>query len=195
MLKNKKILLTILLIFIVAIISFFIGTNVANKSIIRNQSIETQKLTATSEENGYVKTTDHLSEVNTSLQTGIEQGKLAIWEAIRNSEVLSAKTDSSGNPIYGNVTDIESLENAISSDNDNSAQSGKITIDGYIKHTLRFSGHFACRNTATFRIIITNGVITSCTLLSNGQNQDTCTAGWTYTDIIDEIGITSITIE
>ena len=125
--KFQKLILGIILVLLM-IITLLIGISIGNKNTIQKQLEETQKLTATSDENTYVKTTDHLSEVNTSLQTGIEQGKLSIWESIRNSEVLSGKTDSSGNSIYGNVTDLESLENAISADN-NISLSGTLTIN------------------------------------------------------------------
>lgn len=40
------------------------------------------------------------------------------WAAIENK--LSGKTDADGNPIYSGITDLDSLENAITADNDNS---------------------------------------------------------------------------
>ena len=107
-----------MIIILITIICALIAIKVNNKNIIQNQLEKTQKLTATREENSFVKTTDHLSEVNSGVQS--------IWESIRNSEVLSSRTDSSGNSIYGNVTDIESLENAISIDNNNFYNTGKI---------------------------------------------------------------------
>ena len=39
------------------------------------------------------------------------------WAAIENK--LSGKTDADGNPIYSGITDLDSLENAITADNDN----------------------------------------------------------------------------
>lgn len=42
------------------------------------------------------------------------------WAAIENK--LSGKTDADGNPIYSGITDLDSLENAITADNDNSAR-------------------------------------------------------------------------
>ena len=42
------------------------------------------------------------------------------WAAIENK--LSGKTDSAGNPIYSGITNLDSLENAITRDNDNYRQ-------------------------------------------------------------------------
>ena len=112
----KKIILGIVLILII-FIALLIGINIGNKNSIQKPLSELQKLTETSEENSFITTEEHLSEVNSSIQSGIEQGKSEIWESIRNSETLSSKTDSSGNPIYGNVNDLSSLENAIATDN------------------------------------------------------------------------------
>ena len=112
--KIQKVILGILIIILITILCILMAIKVGNKNTIQKQLEETQKLTETREENSFVKTTDHLTEVNSSVQS--------IWESIRNSEVLSGKTDIAGNPIYGNVTDIESLENAITNDNDSYLQ-------------------------------------------------------------------------
>ena len=106
----KKIILGIALILII-FIALLIGINIGNKNSIQKPLSELQKLTDAREENSFVKTKDHLAEVNSSVEL--------IWESIRNSETLSSKTDSSGNPIYGSVTDIASLEAAINADNQN----------------------------------------------------------------------------
>ena len=90
MFKNKKIVLTILLIFIIAIISFFIGTNVANKSIIRNKSKEAEKLTETNQDNSYITTADHLSEVNASIAK-LTEFKKEIANAITEMGVATAE--------------------------------------------------------------------------------------------------------
>ena len=121
MFKNKKIVLGIILILII-IITLLIGISIGNKNTIQRQLGETQKLTETNEGNSFVKTLDHLSEVNSSVQS--------IWESIRNSETLSSKTDSSGNYIYTGVNDVSSLEKAIEEDNNNYYTKGK--IDGSV---------------------------------------------------------------
>lgn len=48
------------------------------------------------------------------------------WAAIENK--LSGKTDADGNPIYSGITDLDSLENAITADNDNSFKGFSIPI-------------------------------------------------------------------
>ena len=90
MFKNKKIVLIILLIFIVAIISFFIGTNVINKSIIRNRSKEAEKLTETNQNNSYITTEDHLAELNASV-VKLTEFKKEIASAITEMGVATAE--------------------------------------------------------------------------------------------------------
>ena len=52
------------------------------------------------------------------------------WAAIENK--LSGKTDADGNPIYSGITDLDSLENAITADNDNCSGMTDIKIhNGY----------------------------------------------------------------
>ena len=109
--KNQKLILGILIIILISIICALISINLQNKNIIQKQSKEVEKLAEVNQNNSYITTSDHLAEVNSSVQS--------IWESIRNSETLSSKTDSSGNSIYGNVTDLNSLESAITADNEN----------------------------------------------------------------------------
>ena len=182
--KIKKLILGIILVLSI-IIALLIGISIGNRNTIQKQLEETQKLTATSDENSYITTADHLAEVNSSVQSGIEQGKLAIWESIRNSEVLSGKTDSSGNPIYGNVTDIESLENAISSDNDISL-SGTLTINMSVKVKGEIdannSTHWYQTVNSTFSPVLTveieSGVVVSKTLSPSS-------GGWCATGYVE----------
>ena len=49
------------------------------------------------------------------------------WAAIENK--LSGKTDADGNPIYSGITNLDSLENAITRDNDNSAKPNFVYYD------------------------------------------------------------------
>lgn len=114
----KKIILIVILIIIIFIISLLIGMNIKNKNIIQKQAGEKQKLTETSEENSYITTKDHFAEV--------KEAESSIWESIRNSEILSVKTDSFGNYIYEGVNDVGSLEKAIEEDNNNNYAKGKI---------------------------------------------------------------------
>ena len=90
MFKNKKIVLTILLIFIVSIISFFIGMNIQNKNTIQKQLKEVEKLAETSEENSYITTADHLSEVNASVAK-LTAFKKEIASAISDMGVATAE--------------------------------------------------------------------------------------------------------
>ena len=85
--KNEKIFIStliILIIILLAIIGILLATNIKNKNIIQKQVSEVQKLAETSGENSFITTADHLAEVNTSLQTGIEQGKLENIDDIKN---------------------------------------------------------------------------------------------------------------
>ena len=88
--KSKNLILGILIIVLITIICILIAIKVGNKNIIQKQLEETQKLTATSEENSYITTEDHLAEVNASVAKLVEF-KREIANAITDVGVATAE--------------------------------------------------------------------------------------------------------
>ena len=65
MLKNKKILLGIILVLIIMLL--LIGISINNKNIIQKQVKEAEKLAEANQDNSYITTAEHLAEVNASV--------------------------------------------------------------------------------------------------------------------------------
>ena len=89
MFKTKKLVLGIILVLLM-IITLLIGISIGNKNIIQKQLEETQKLTATSDENSYITTENHLAEINSSVAK-LTAFKKEIASAITEMGVVTAE--------------------------------------------------------------------------------------------------------
>ena len=87
--KFQKLILGIILVLLI-IIALLIGISIGNRNTIQKQLEETQKLTATSEENSYITTADHLAEVNASVAK-LTEFKKEIASAITDVGVATAE--------------------------------------------------------------------------------------------------------
>ena len=118
MFKTRKLVLGIILVLLM-IITLLIGISIGNKNIIQKQLEKTQKLTATSDENSYITTEDHLAEVNASFSKLTEfKSAIAnyIIEAGGVAPESTANTTTFGNSIKNIVTEVTKDATATSAD-------------------------------------------------------------------------------
>ena len=116
--KFQKLILGIILVLLM-IITLLIGINIGNKNTIQKQLEETQKLTTTSDENTYITTADHLTEVNASVAK-LTEFKSAIANYIGEAGGVkpesTADTITFGNNIKNIVTEVTKNATATAED-------------------------------------------------------------------------------
>ena len=118
MFKNKKIVLGIILILLI-IITLLIGISIGNKNIIQKQLKGAEKLTETNQDNSYIRTADHLAEVNSSVAK-LTEFKSAIANYIEEAGGIQPKTTADvtefGDSIKNIVTEVTKDATATASD-------------------------------------------------------------------------------